>query len=401
MTRRRSFQNGCLTRRNGKWVIRWRERASAEEGKLRWKHRAETLGLVRNLKKGEVEAILRERLAELNPLGQFPTRDTEFTELLDRWATEVLPNKSLSTQEGYRKIVAKHLRPSFGGYRLRDISPSLVQRFVQERVKGGRNPQTVRNIYNTLRAVFKYGKRLKYLKENPADGVELPKHAEKERTVLRPEDVIYILEAFQNDRTSLALVLCAYLTGLRRGEIGGLKWQDIDWEHGEIRPRQAVWNGKECGLKSRAAYKSLPLPAKLRECLLGLRLTTKYRHDRDYLFSAGNGKPLNLANWTRRKLKPVLEPLGLPEVSLHCFRHTHSTQLYALGTDPKTMQSQLRHANPEITLGRYTHAVPELQKQAVEQLEEQLHKAEEKRQVFSNVLSSSVSVVGNVSAVLN
>lgn len=97
----------------------------------------------------------------------------------------------------------------------------------------------------------------------------------------------------------------------------------------------------------------------------------------------------------------MLEPLGLPEVSLHCFRHTHSTQLYALGTDPKTMQSQLRHANPEITLGRYTHAVPELQKQAVEQLEEQLHKAEEKRQVFSNVLSSSVSVVGNVSAVLN
>ena len=62
MTRRRSFQNGCLMNRKGKWVIRWRERVPVEGGELRWKHRAETLGLVRNLTKGEAEKILRERL---------------------------------------------------------------------------------------------------------------------------------------------------------------------------------------------------------------------------------------------------------------------------------------------------------------------------------------------------
>ena len=149
MTRRRSFQNGCLMKRKGKWVIRWRERVPAEGGELRWKHRAETLGLVRNLTKGEAETTLRERLAELNPLAQFPTRDTEFTELLERWEKESLPNKSLSTQDGYRKIVTKHLKPFFGPYSLREISPSLIQRFVQDRVKSGLTPQTTRNIYNT------------------------------------------------------------------------------------------------------------------------------------------------------------------------------------------------------------------------------------------------------------
>src|SRR5262249_26957606 len=154
---RRSFQNGCLLKRGGKWVMRWRERVPVD-GTLKWKQRAETLGLVRNISKGEAEKILQERLAELDPQGRFPTLDAGFAELLDRWQAESLPNRSLSTQDGYKKIVKKHLRPFFGPYGLREINPSLVQRFVQERVKSGLTPQSVRNVYNTLRAVFDFGR---------------------------------------------------------------------------------------------------------------------------------------------------------------------------------------------------------------------------------------------------
>jgi integrase-like protein len=226
MTRRRSFQNGCLMKRNAKWVIRWRELVPTDDGQLRWKHKAETLGLVRTLTKGEAEAILRERLGELSPLAESPTRDTEFSEFLDRWQEESLPNKSLSTQCGYRKIVSKHLRPFFGPYSLRELNPSLVQRFVQERVKSGLTPQTTRNIYNTLRAILHFGKRLKYLKENPADGVELPRRAETERTALRPEDVLAILDAFRADRISCCTGLVCIPNGFtawrnKRTEVAG------------------------------------------------------------------------------------------------------------------------------------------------------------------------------------
>jgi integrase len=94
------------------------------------------------------------------------------------------------------------------------------------------------------------------------------------------------------------------------------------------------------------------------------------------------------SSWGKRKLHPVRQKLGLPRITLHCFRHSHSTQLNALGTDPKTLQSQLRHASPEITLGRYTHQVPELQRRAVQQLEDSLFEAEETTsQLFSNVLN--------------
>ncbi len=375
---RRSYQRGSVKARKGKWVIRWRERVPVAKGKFGWKHRAETLGSTRGMTKGEAQVVLRERLAELDPLGQFPMRETTFEELVKRWEEESLPNRSLSTQDGNRKVVRKHLRPFFGFYRLRDLNPALVQRFVQGKVKAGLSSQTVRNVYATFRAILNFGRRLHYLKENPADGVELPaKRGMKVRSVLRPEGVMAIAQAFQgrSDRSSLALLLCSYLTGLRRGELSGLKWKDVDFEKGKIRPQQAVWNGKECGLKSKASYQPVPLAPRLGELLLDLRFHSKYADPDDFVFAARNGKPLNLANWTRRKLKPLLRELGLPDGTLQSLRHSHSTQLNALGVDPKTLQSQLRHADAEITLSRYTHQLPEAQRGAVTRLEEQLYAA--------------------------
>lgn len=386
---RRSYQKGSVKVRNGRWVIRWRERVPTEHGKLGWKHRAETLDFIRSMSKGEARRILRERLAELDPFAHFPARDTTFAELVRRWEEESLPNRSLSTQNGYRKVVRKHLLPFFGSYRLRDLNPALVQRLVQSKVKEGLTPQTVRNVYTTLRAILNFGRRLKYLRDNPADGVELPRRrAEKERAVYRPEDVLAVVQACEanGDKFSQALVLCGYLTGLRRGELSGLKWQDVDFDKGQIQPRQAVWNGKECGLKSRASYQPIPLAPKLHALLLDLCLHSEYAEPGDYVFAARNGRPLNLANWTRRKLKPVLDKLGLPQGTLHSLRHSHSTHLNALGVDPKTLQSQLRHADAEITLSRYTHQVPDAQRAGVAKLEEQLYAAG-KSQLCSDVLN--------------
>lgn len=387
---RRSFQKGTLVKRNGKWVGRWRERVSDENGFV-WKHRAETFGYTRNISKGEAEAMLRERLGELNPLAQCPTRDNTFGQLAARYREESLPNRSLSTRNGYEKLLRKHLLPFFGQYNLRDINPALVQRFVHSRVKEDLTPQTVRNIYNCLRAIFKFGKKLRYLKENPADGVELPRRdTQQARVVLTPEQVTSVIRAFTNDQLSYAIVLCAYLTGLRHGEIAGLKWKDVDLLGCEIRPAQAVWNGKECGLKSRAAYKPLPLSPILREAFLVLRQNTQHVSDTDYVFATRSGKPLNLANWTRRRLKPIVRSMGLPEVSLHCLRHSLCTQLNDLGTDPKTLQAQARHADAETTLNRYTHQVPETQRKWVGKLDELLRQMLDKdvqTQLFSSVLN--------------
>ena len=311
-------------------------------------------------------------MGELGTDARFPTADMRFSDLVSRWRDECLPNKSISTRNGYLKIVKCHLSPFFDPYNLRDLSTSVIQRFVQTRIERGMKTQTVRNAYNTLRAILKHSKRLKFLKENPADGVELPaRNDSTERVTISPENVLKLAQCFRerNDRRSEAIVFCAYLTGLRLGEISGLKWRDVDFFSDEIRPRQAVWHGQECTLKSKASYKPLPLSPKLKELLLSMRGPAG---DEGFVFAPKSGKPIDLACWSLKTLYPAQSKLGIPKVTLHGFRHSHSTQLNALGVDPKTLQSQLRHAHAEITLSRYTHQLPEVQKVAVSKLEEQL-----------------------------
>ena len=379
---RRSFQHGAVFRRNGKWVIRWRERMPGKDGHFVWKQRAETLESTATMTKAEARTILRERLSELDVSGQFHTRDTTFQELATRWESDSLPNKSRATQHGYMQLLNQRLLPFFGPYRLRDLQPSIVQRFVQRLIEESLAPQTVRNAYNTFRAILKFGRKLKYLKENPADGVELPTKKDKhERSVAARADVARIMHAFEErrDNTSVLIVQLAYMTGLRKGEIEGLKWKDIDFVQNEIRPVRAVWRGPEdwegveVPLKSPSSYKPLPLAPKLRELLLSRRAQAKRRGDDEYVFATADGKPATLANWERRKLYPLEIDLKLPQrITLHSLRHSHSTDLNELGVDPKTLQSQMRHADAKLTLTRYTHQIAEAQRQAVADLEKQL-----------------------------
>ena len=98
--------------------------------------------------------------------------------------------------------------------------------------------------------------------------------------------------------------------GFAARRISGLKWQDVDFLAGVIRPQQAVWNGQECGLKSKAAYKPLPLPQKLREALLELRAESKFRQDGDYVFTARNGKPVNLSNLGEAEVEAAPKETG-------------------------------------------------------------------------------------------
>ena len=376
MKTRRSFQKGYVTDRRGKWIIRWRERV-LKDGKLAWAHRLETLGATSSMTKGEARKILLERRNELNPLAHFPARETTLEQLGRRWEQESLPNKSLPTQAGYRKLLKKHILAGDGlalvCLRLPDLSPGLVQRFVSRKTEAGLSPQTVRNIYHLLRSILRFGIRLKLLMENPSNGVELPKKLgpRQERAVYTPEQVSAILTAFeqQGDLLSRTLILSVYFTGLRRSELCGLRWQDADLQRKEIRPQRAVWNGLECDLKSAASYSALPIPEILRDALLELRLRSRFANPCDPVFVGPGGKPMILANWVRRKLRPVLRQLALPMGALHSFRHTRSTRLNFLGVDPRTLQALNRHADVGVTFKHYTHLVPGVQRQAVDLME--------------------------------
>jgi integrase len=157
------------------------------------------------------------------------------------------------------------------------------------------------------------------------------------------------------------MVLIVAITGLRRGELIALRWQDIDFELFQANVTHAVWHNVEGDTKTEASRKPVPLPQFVIEELKHWRSVTLYRADTDYLFPsvAKNGaQPLQPEMILRRHIRPALKQIGVTKrIGFHSFRHGLAVMLRQQGVDLKTAQELLRHANSRITLEVYQQAV--------------------------------------------
>ena len=158
------------------------------------------------------------------------------------------------------------------------------------------------------------------------------------------------------------------LTGLRIGEILGLRWRDVDLFAGQLRVSQAVYRGTVNTPKTKASRRTLPLPRPLVPTLLLLRPEPGQETDETLVFHTRDGKPLGDTNLLHRHLKPAGRKIGAPWLSWHTLRRTHATLLQAAGGSIKDAQAQLGHTKPSTTLGLYILPVPDHQRAAVENL---------------------------------
>lgn len=157
------------------------------------------------------------------------------------------------------------------------------------------------------------------------------------------------------------MVLLAGSTGLRRGELIGLRWRDINLEEMQANVTHSIWRNVEGDTKTEASRRPVPLQELVIEELKKWRLVTLYRSDEDFLFPsiAKNGtQPISPDMILRRHIRPALERIGTAKrIGFHSFRHGFATMLRQHGVDLKTAQELLRHANSRITLEIYQQAV--------------------------------------------
>jgi integrase len=162
------------------------------------------------------------------------------------------------------------------------------------------------------------------------------------------------------------VALTAALTGLRKSELLGLRWQDYDGQ--QLTVKRSRWNGIENEPKTRRSRSPIPVVRQLRDALEAHRLRAGQLAQPDLpIFQAGNGKPLNLDNLARRVITPVSQWHGW-----HAFRRGLATNLHDLGVDDKTIQTILRHSNIGITQNIYIKSVNEAQVNAMDTLSEKL-----------------------------
>lgn len=367
-------------RRRGEWKIQV-ELPRGENGKRK--------RLLRNFRGSHKEAQTEEaKLRQNLQEGRFvePSEET-LGHFLRRWLAYIESRRAPSTCTLYRFHVEVRWVPALGHVRLRQLQSTDIVRVEQSLLEGGRlglergtgkalSAKTVLNIHRTLATALNQAVIWKLLPLNPADAkhMEPPKWEHKEALALDEQQVVKLFEEFAKEAHGIALhTLLA--TGLRSGEVLGLRWRDVDLEGGVVRVQQQWDKAAKTyrDVKSHRSRRPVPIDSDLISALRRHRT-----HQLEVRLAAGSlWQDLGLAftdrlggglthNHLRHALDRCLERAGLGHLSPHGLRHTHASILIAAGTHMKLIQERLGHASYQVTADTYSHVAPALGRQAAE-----------------------------------
>ncbi len=333
--------------------------------------------------KKDAERRLLELLAEIHSGAYREPKPICFSEFSDKWLeTYARPKVKPSTWATYRIIVQQRLKPAFGKLPLTHLTSEAIEDFLSAAVhKQKLAPKTVNNTLILLKTMLKSAKKWGYLKENPAEEIERLRIEPREMDFLTPKEIRELLEA--SDEPYRTLFLTAVLTGMRRGELFGLQWGDIDWNQGRIhvrrsiywRPRKDTDPGEPCWTfvtpKSFYSRRTIVMSPRLKEALEMHKLTSP-RSEYDLVFSTRKGTPIDAVSMFYHEFLPALARAGLRRIRFHDLRHTFTTLLIHQGENIKFVQGQLGHASATTTLDRYGHLMPNVQHEAGHRLDGQV-----------------------------
>jgi integrase len=277
--------------------------------------------------------------------------------------------------ERYEQYIRVHAIPALGRIRLSRLTPQHLQRLYQEKLAAGLSPTTVSHLHTVLHGAFAEAVRWGLVPRNVVALVRPPRKAHVEVVALTVEEARALLAAAAGNRFEVLFVL-ALKTGMRRGELLALRWEDVDLDKGVLQVRGTLRRTRE-GLrigtpKTAAARRKVVLSpssvAALRRHRARQQEERRAAGDlwRDFglVFPNTLGRPMEPRCLLSDVYRPLLERDGLPPITFHTLRHTAATLLLAEGEHPKVVQELLGRAQVSITLDRYGHMTPRLMSNA-------------------------------------
>jgi integrase len=368
---RRRYQRGTIRKRGNRipiWELSWWEDYIKPDGSIGRRRASKILGSAEGITKRQAMKAAEEFLRPLNQGRLTPVSTILFREFIENYfVPNVFPTLKLSTQKRYQITLNKHLLPAFGHRRLCDIGTLEIQQFVLKKMEAGLSWECCDHFRNLISKVFTMAKKWGYHSaENPAAGVELPeRRTVREKHALTPDQISGLLVLLREPvRTMVAVAL---FTGVRIGELLGLRWSDVDLIAGKLRISQACYRGIIGTPKTQGSRRTLHLPESLVTALLRFRESSPGTEDQ-LVFRTRNHTPLNDTNLLHRFLKPAGKLIGAPWLGWHTLRRTHATLLLVSGATPKETQTQLGHSRISTTMEIYAQNVPAHQQLAVERL---------------------------------
>jgi integrase len=361
---------GRVWRYEGRRGVSWRIRYRDSSGR----RVLETLGREPAWNRKRAQTELRRRLVDVERDGYQKPERILFADFAQSWLSDYLPGRGLklTTLDGYRQTLNKHLLPHFGHLPLQQLEqqPELIDRYISTKMRSGLAAKTVHNHILLLQVMLKRAVRWRLIQRNPVTDSERPRVHRPELNVLTESEIARLWRAY-NDlehrarpgeqawwQLARTLTFVALGTALRRGELLALRWQDIQLLEGQLRVREAFVKGRFTTPKSRSSRRLIELGPQTCQLLAEHWQRTNYQADDELVFChPDKGTPLDPSRLSREHLKPALEHAAItkPFRPFHDLRHTALTHEAAAGNPMAYLQQKAGHSQSAIT-ERYIHA---------------------------------------------
>jgi integrase len=332
--------------------------------------------------KREVEVLAAQFIASIENQGfsEADAKKLTVSEYMEQWLASIEPTLRPGSFRRYSEVVNKHIVPIVGRMQLAKLSPLNIQSLYANRLGVGLSATTVALIHNVLHRALKQAVRWELLTRNVTEAVDPPRETTPEYITWNQRQVATFLAVADGDNLA-ALWRLALLTGMRRGELLGLKWEDIDLTRGVLAVRRTISRGSAGTYtfgapKTAHGRRSIALPTsavkslhrhrtKQLEARLGKGSAYK---DQDLVFADALGEPIH-PNTLTHQFKQLCARVGVPVIRIHDLRHTSATLMLANGEHPKIVQERLGHADVGMTLNRYSHVTMDMQRTAADRLD--------------------------------
>lgn len=371
---------------NGSGTIR--KRADGRwEGKYTLGYDPKTGKLIRKSVYGktqkEVRLALSKIVSEMDSGTYAEPSKMKVSQWLDEWLASYTMNIKPATRSAYEEHIRVHIKPSLGDIPLKQLSTRDIQQLYTNLLKERElSPKTVRNIHGVLHRTLEQAKLLGYIRVNPADAAVTPRVEKKQVETLDAEDIGKFLAAIRGTKYEYPLFVAVF-TGLRQGELLGLTWDCVDFEHGMLlinKQHNRVKGDTEFRFASLKNDKTRVLTVadevidvlklqKKRQDTWAATLGDGWNNSDNLVFTTEFGRYIN-NKILYQNFKRIMRKLGKPNLRFHDLRHTYAVNSLRAGDDIKTVQENLGHATASFTLATYAHATPGMKRESAKRMTE-------------------------------